>query len=150
MPSLVPSWPLAHSQCTVEPLSGKKPRSGNQPKPGNASNAVPVNQTASICKKGCPLHNWTIDQYCKVCHAPSDRIDQGDGTSGPCGAQMALGANDQCSSYAGSHPLSSLYNKKVLVPGCVRGNGLCPLVGWTIHSYCQHCIIKGCMMQFSF
>ena len=86
-----------------------------------------------VCNEGCPKTGWTIDQFCEVCHSSLGHgvPEECPSLSRPSGAEVALVAPDRCSNQVFVHPGT--------VAGCVNGNGLCPLEGWTISSYCPVC-----------
>ena len=115
MPTLVPRWPV----CPSDPPACKRPKQ-----------AESIIRSKNVCKKGCAQQGWRIDQFCEACHGSGS--DQGsDTSSGPLGAQR-----DCISASSVGHIPSK---EKASIPGCIRRNGLCPLVGWTISSYCEYC-----------
>ena len=129
MPVLAPRWPRAPNQGIEEALASKKPRLDNYIKPGDAKL---VSQMASMCNKGCLQQGWTIDQFCEICHGATGASQVPGLSPGPHQARL----NDHGSSSSVAIP--SLPSKG-LVKGCIRGNGLCPLGGWSIGSHCDYC-----------
>ena len=94
------------------------------------------NVCLGFCDKDCPKEGWTIDQFCEVCHSvgvpgappecPLSLVP-----SGPLG----VSPSDLFSSPPENTPLHA--NEEKL--RCIKGNGLCPKVGWAIDDYCPLC-----------
>ena len=141
----MPCLPVAGCEATAIAMEGKKPR---------CDAGTSIKSRDAVCRKGCNLIGWTIDQFCEVCHGSAGSLGPRSygSASGPCGGQAgAFVASDPCSSLQIGPPLQNnegifhamprpeFQNCETQVRFCIRGNGLCPLVGWTIDSYCPYC-----------